>query len=75
MDVTPRLAVTREQAQRVAIGSSWSDHVGNCPDCGGEGSIPVAFATPTKVKPVEGYWPDDDYWLVVLSDINPVEAP
>lgn len=45
-----------------------------CRTCDGTGSVPVAFATLTKVKPVEGYWPDDDYWLVVLSDIT-VEAP
>ena len=45
-----------------------------CPHNRTGGVIPVAFATLTKVKPVEGYWPDDDYWLIVLSDIEPVEA-
>ena len=45
-----------------------------CPHNRTGGVIPVAYATLTKVKPVEGYWPDDDYWLIVLSDIEPVEA-
>lgn len=43
-----------------------------CPHNRTGGVIPVAYATLTKVKPVEGYWPDDDYWLVALSDIEPV---
>ena len=45
-----------------------------CPHNRTGGMVPVAFATLTEVKPVEGYWPDDDYWLVTLSDLRPIDG-